>query len=127
MTADWRKLLPALLAAFALGAAFGSWAQRLGGPRHRMMPPPPAMIVARLDRELKLDPEQRRAVLELLEARRPAAEGLLKEGFEKMEELRRSVHAEVRVLLRPDQQTKLDAFTERMEARRRKRWGEPKK
>jgi len=115
---DWRKMIPALVAAFALGAAGGAWAQRMGGPRHKMMPPPPARVVARLDREVKFDDAQRQAVLALLEKRRPEAEALHKENFDKMEALRASVHAEVRALLRPDQQARLDAFSERMKARR---------
>ena len=118
---QWRKVLPALVATFALGAAAGSWAQRMGGPRHRMGPPPPARVVARLDREVKFDDSQREAVLALLEKRRPEAEALQKETFERMDAMRRSVHAEIRALLRPDQQAKLDAFVERMEARRLKR------
>lgn len=120
MSLDWRKLLPALLAAFALGAAAGAWAQRMGGPRHRMAPPPPARMVAKIDRVVGLDDGQRRAVLALLEARRPDAEALHRETFEKMEALRRSVAADIRALLRPDQQAKFDALGERMEARRRR-------
>lgn len=122
---DWRKVVPALVVAFALGAAAGSWAQRMGGPRHRMMPPPPARIVARLDREVKFDDAQRAAVLALLERRRPEVEALQKESIDKVDGVRRLVHAEIRALLRPDQQAKLDAFAERMEARRAKRRGAP--
>lgn len=118
---QWRKIVPVLLAVFVLGAAAGSWAQRMRGPRHKMMPPPPARVVARLDREVKFDDAQRAAVLALLEKRRPEAEALQKETFEKIDAMRRSVHAEVRALLRPDQQAKLDAFAERMEARRAKK------
>lgn len=116
---EWRKIIPIIVAVFALGAAAGSWAQRMGGPRHRMMPPSPTRIVARLDREVKFDDAQRAAVLALLEKRRPDAEALQKETFEKMDGLRRSVHAEIRALLRPDQQAKLDTFAEGMEARKR--------
>ena len=115
---DWRRVVPALAAAFALGAAAGSWAQRMGGPRHKMMPPPPARVVARLDREVKFDEAQRRAVLALLEKRRPEAEALKDETVAKMDAMRRSVHAEIRALLRPDQQARLDAFAKKMEARR---------
>lgn len=118
----WKQLLPALLVAFALGAAAGSWAQRMKGPRHRMGPPSAEKLVAKLDRALSLDASQRTAVLALLEKRRPEAEALHKDTFGRMEALRRSVNAEVRTLLRPDQQAKLDAFNERMEARRRRRW-----
>lgn len=121
----WRQVVPAFVAAFALGAAAGSWAQRMGGPRHRMMPPPPAKVVARLDRELKFDAAQRQAVLGVLERRRPEAESLQKETFEKMEGLRHSVQAEIRALLRPDQQARLDAIGERMDAHRAKRRGPP--
>lgn len=121
MSLDWRKLLPALLAAFALGAAAGAWAHRMAGPRHRMAPPSPARMVARLDRVVGLDEGQRRAVLGLLEARRPEAEALHRETFEKMEALRRSVGDDIRALLRPDQQAKFDAFSQRMDARRRSR------
>lgn len=127
MKIEWRQAVPVFALAFVLGAAVGSWAQRMRGPRHRMMPPPAAKIVAKLNRELTLDEAQRGAVLGLLEARRPAAEALHKETFDKMEALRLSVQAEIRALLRPDQQAKLDAFSARMEARRRKRWGEPAK
>jgi hypothetical protein len=114
----WRKLLPALLAAFALGAAAGAWAHRMGGRRHRMSPPSPQRMVAKIDRVVGLDDGQRRAVEGLLEARRPDAETLHRETFEKMEALRRSVSADIRALLRPDQQAKFDAMSERMEARR---------
>lgn len=119
MKLEWRQVLPAFVAAFALGAAAGSWAQRMGGPRHaRMMPPPPARIVARLDRELKFDEAQRQAVLALLEKRRPEAESLHKEAVDRAEALKRSVQADIRALLRPDQQVKLDEFIRRKEARR---------
>lgn len=120
---EWRRAIPVLVAVFVLGAAAGSWAQRMGGARHKMMPPPPARVVARLDREVKFDDAQRQAVLALLEKRRPEAEALRKETFEKMDAMRRSVQAEIRSLLRPDQQAKLDAFAGRMDARRKKRWG----
>ena len=118
MRIDWRQVVPAFVAAFALGAAAGAWAQRVGGPRRGFMPPPPAKIVRRLDRALGFDETQRKAVLELLERRRPEAEALHKETFAKMEELRRSVHADIRLLLRPEQQTKLDELSARMEKRR---------
>ncbi|TPW19217.1 MAG: hypothetical protein FD126_2908 [Elusimicrobia bacterium] len=118
MKLEWRQVLPAFVAAFALGAAAGSWAQRMGGPRHRMMPPPPARIVARLDRELGFDDAQRQAVLALLEKRRPEAEALHHDALEKAEVLKRSVQADIRALLRPDQQAKLDEFVKRKDARR---------
>lgn len=121
MKVEWRQVLPAFAAAFALGAAAGSWAQRLGGPHQRMHPPPPAKIVARLDRAVGFDAGQREAVLALLEARRPEAEALHRETFAKMDALRLSVQADIRALLRPEQRKALDAFTARMDARRRKR------
>lgn len=122
---EWRKVIPVLLAVFVLGAAAGSWAQRMRGPRHKMMPPPPARVVARLDREVKFDDAQRAAVLALLEKRRPEAEALQKETFERIDAMRRSVHVEIRALLRPDQQAKLDAFAESMDARRAKKRTSP--
>ena len=91
MSMAWRQVIPAFVAAFALGAAAGSWAQRMGGPRHRMGPPPPERVVSRLDRELKFDGAQRQAVLGVLERRRPEAVSLEKETFEKMEGLRHAV------------------------------------
>lgn len=126
MRPEWRQVVPVFVIAFVLGAAAGSWAQRMRGPRRGLLPPPAAKIVARLSRELALDAGQRGAVLALLEARRPATEALHKETFDKMEVLRRSAQTEIRALLRPDQQAKFDAFSARMEARRRKHWGGPK-
>lgn len=123
MSVAWRQVVPAVLVAFLLGAAAGSWAQRVRGPRRAMMPPPPHHVVRRLDRELKLDASQREAVLRLLESRRPDAEALHKETFEKMEGLRRSVAAEIRALLTPEQQARFDALGERMAAKRRRHWG----
>lgn len=120
MTVAWRQVVPAFAAAFVLGAAAGSWAQRVGGPRHGRMPPPPARVVQRLDRELKFDDAQRAAVLAVLESRRPEAEAQHREALERMEALRRSVHADIRALLRPEQQAALDAFAARMDARRKR-------
>lgn len=122
MTPSWKRLLPAI-ALFALGAAAGSWAQRLHGRRHHGAPPDPARIVARLDRELGLDPAQKAAILKSLVARRPEVEALHKRTFEQMEALLASIHAELRTTLRPDQQARFDAFSEKMRERRRRDWG----
>ena len=122
MTLPWKRCL-AGAALFALGAAAGSWAQRLHGRRHHRAVPDPAHIVARLDRELSLDSAQKAAVLAALVARRPEVEALHKRTFEQMEALLSSIHADIRKTLKPDQQAKLEAFTAKMLERRRRDWG----
>lgn len=123
---DWRRWLPVAAAAFALGAAAGSWTHRLAARRQGPfgMPPPPARIAEHLSRALSLDPGQKAAVLAVMEARRPEAEALARRSFSDMEAFRDSVGQDIRKLLRPDQAVKFDAMAERMK-RRRRRFGPP--
>jgi Spy/CpxP family protein refolding chaperone len=94
----------------------------LGGPRRGG--PPARIIVERLARDLDLTADQRTKVEEVLTARRPSMEALQREVRGRFEAEQRSLRAEIRKVLTPEQQVKFDKNEE--ERRRFGRRGPPR-
>jgi hypothetical protein len=77
--------------------------------------PPPGEIVGRLTSELQLDAAQRDQVRKILDDRRDRLEAVHREARERFDKEQRDLHAAIRAVLRPDQQTKFDTFLGRKE------------
>lgn len=61
-----------------------------------------------LEKKLDLDADQAKRVREIYAARRPAFEAVMRESQPRMEALRQESDAQIRAILRPDQQVKFD-------------------
>lgn len=79
-----------------------------GGP-----PPIPSEIVNRLASELQLDASQQDQVKKIVEDRRDRLEGIHREARERFDTEQRDLHAAIRAILRPEQQTRFDKFLDR--------------
>ena len=75
--------------------------------------PPPGEIVGRLTAELQLDAAQRDQVRKILDDRRDRLEAVHREARERFDKEQRDLHAAIRAMLRPDQQTRFDTFLDR--------------
>ena len=75
-------------------------------------PPLPPEIVNRLASELELDAAQRDQVKKILDDRRDRLEAVHREARERFKE-QRDLHAAIRAVLRPDQQSRFDRFLDR--------------
>ncbi len=113
---------------FLLGAVAGALGARALGRFFRPRPPRPAVIAARLTRELKLDDVQQvqvRAVIDGAAVRLRAIHDKAREDFEAQMKLD---HERIEAFLRPDQKEKFDALRAKWESRRRgdrERFGPP--
>lgn len=116
-----RAALTAFLVGLIAGAAAGSWGQRAMFRRFMKRGPDAAHMIRRLDRELSLDDSQKSAILAVLGARRAEIESVKKDAQARFESMRVATDADIRKLLRPDQQAKFDAMTARWQARQRER------
>ena len=92
-----------LVAVFVLGAVCGAalfyLGQRSVQPAHRLAGGPPDHPMARMTRELDLDPEQRAAIREILDEQRAQLGAFLEGSREK-----------IREVLRPEQQELFDTM-----------------
>ena len=97
----------------------GPFGPRRGGPpppfgRGPGGPPPlPPELVNRLVSELQLDAAQREQVKQILDDRRGRLEAVHREARERFDKEQRDLHAAIRAVLRPDQQTRFDNFLDR--------------
>lgn len=120
MRPAWRQVVPALLIGCLIGAAAGSWCQRLTFRNFWKHGPDSQRLLSKFSRELSLDAGQKDAVKALLDAQHPKVMALHREMSAKMVSLRRETRESMRTLLNPDQQKKLDAMSARWEARHKK-------
>ena len=110
-----------LLIGFALGVVYGNWYAREnfhsrwkhGSMRQRME--------ERFGKELHLSPDQKKQVSAIFEAKHPQMVALQAEMKPKFEALRNSTQEEIRKILNPDQQKKLDELNAKMEERWKER------
>jgi hypothetical protein len=97
---------------FGAGVATGVFVHGVITIRHfqevRVSMRNPDSVLGSLSHRLDLAPEQQQKVLLLLKAQMPKSEALRNEQREKFKALRASFDAQLRPLLNPDQQKKLD-------------------
>lgn len=79
-----------------------------GGP-----PPLPPRILENLTSELQLDAAQQDQVKKILDERRDRLDAVHREARERFEKEQRDLHAAIRLVLRPEQQTRFDKFLDR--------------
>ncbi len=119
---SWIKTSLTLLIGFLLGVtATGIVIHHFFGPHH-----PPGIVDA--DRILKrlvsrydLTEDQKGKVSVLLKQELPKTDALRKEGDEKFKALRDSFNSQLRALLTPDQQKKLDDMVAKWEQKQKER------
>ncbi len=111
MRPGWFPGRAALLLGLALGAAAGSWSQRV--VFHRSMQSDPnhqRAMLDRLSRELGLDEKQKAAVSAIMDSKRADVDRLKEETFARLEAIRTSADAEMAKALTPDQAAKLETM-----------------
>ena len=116
----WNQLMISLLVGFALGAAYGQWHARDSFHKCWKHGSMKQHMLERFDRELHLTADQKKQVAAIFDARHPQMEALQAEMKPKFEALRNATQAEIRQILNPDQEKKLDE----MNAKRKERWKE---
>jgi hypothetical protein len=102
---------PIFLFGLALGAAAGSWGQRVAF--HRAMQTNPdhhRQMVEKLSRELGLDEKQKAAVTAILDSRKAEVDKLRSDTFARLLAIRTSADAEIVKSLTPEQAAKLAAM-----------------
>ncbi len=120
---NWNQVVISLLIGFALGVVYGQWHARENFHSHRKHGSMSQHMVERFSRELHLSPDQKKEVAAIFEAKHPQMVALQAEMKPQFETLRNSTQAEIRKLLNPDQQKKLDELN----AKREERWKEREK
>ena len=116
---DWKALLIGALIGLLAGAGIARVRfERFRDPERRH-----ARVLQRFERALKLDAEQKAQIKDILKAKHEKMKSLHEGVKPKFDELRLSTRAEIRKLLRPDQQAafdRLEAERDARHARRRK-------
>lgn len=106
-----KRAWPALLLGLALGAAAGSWGQRVAFRRAmRTDPNHHRLMVEKLSRELGLDEKQKAAVTAVLDSRKADVDKLRADTFARLLAIRTSADAEIVKTLTPEQASKLEAM-----------------
>lgn len=117
----WNQIVIPLLIGFALGAGFGQWYARENFHRRWKHGDMKQHMMERFERELRLTADQKQQVGAIFDAKYPQMEALQAEVRPKFKALRDETQAEIRRILNPDQQKKLDEMTARREERRKQR------
>ena len=110
-----------LLIGFALGVVYGNWYTRENFHSRWKHGSMSQRMVERFSRELHLSSDQKKEVTAIFEAKRPQMVALQAEMKPKFEALRNSTQEEIRKILNPDQQKKLDELNAKMEERWKER------
>ena len=113
-----------LLLMFVVGMGMGVAIDRLvidGDGRPPGGGDPRARLVARLNSELGLTPQQQAEVEAVLDASRERARALWRESQVAHESFRNEVRQNIRALLEPEQQERFDEMIRRDDERRRRR------
>ena len=113
-----------VLIALLIGAVLGAWGIQLrdygclmgtphqGGMRKHM--------IKKMERELKLDAEQKKKIEALFQAMQPRMQALREEMRPKFEAMREETRAEIRKILKPEQMPKFDELNRKMDERWKK-------
>jgi hypothetical protein len=111
------KFVVVFVLGIALGLAGGAWGFRYF-LAHGGLKDPTQTFLRKLDRELKLTPDQKTKVSALLQARKAEMDKLQDDTRPKFEAIRKNGLAQIRVLLTVDQAPKFDAMVQKWEKRR---------
>ncbi len=117
----WKQVLVSFVLGVMVGAAGVHWCAPHTFHRHWGGKEFQARMLRQFDSKLKLTPEQRSQVAEILDGKRQKIDVLRAEMRPKFEEIRTSTSAEIRSLLTPEQQKKFDAIQTEWEAEAKKR------
>ena len=120
MKLAWKQIIPALLIGALAGAAAGAWCQRFAFHNFWKHGPDPERLLAKFDRDLKLDPKQKQDLKALLEAQHAKVMALHEETAAKFDALLVDLRGRTRKLLHAEQQRKFDEMSARWDARRRR-------
>jgi Spy/CpxP family protein refolding chaperone len=90
----------------------------MGGPPHGRPPEVKGWMLERLDRELKLTPEQHARIDSVLTRRESDLRALMMEARPRFEAIATKTRTEIQAVLTPDQQEKFAEITKRMDAHR---------
>jgi len=118
MKINWKQVVPVFVIGLVLGAAIGSWVHRAASHYFMKNGPHADRMLEKLSRGLNLDTAQKDAVRAVLDSQRTKMEALHQETSSKFNDIRLSFNAEIKKLLRPEQQKIFDAVAARWEARR---------
>ncbi len=120
MRPNWKPIAAAFLVGAVIGVLAGACFQRIAWHRSWQHGADTQHILDRFTKELSLDAAQQESVKKVVEKYRADTKSLEAATSERFDRLRAASRAELAKLLRPDQQAKFKAMTERWDARRRK-------
>ena len=121
---SWNQIIISLLIGFSAGMILGHWQTKENFHSHwKKGQSMQHHMVEKFGKELHLTPDQKKQVAAIFEAKRPQMQALQAEMKPKFDTLRNSTQAEIRKILTPDQEKKLDAMNTRMEERWKERFG----
>ncbi len=124
----WLRMAGVFLAGFFLGSFLTWWTRPFPFQRWPQNPEKHYQhILNRFDRELKLTPEQRKKVEEILTSRREKLKAIHQEAALRSEELFKSARFEINAILTPQQQEKFEQMHKRWEKRKARQgfWEKP--
>lgn len=117
MTFSRQSIFVAFLFGCLIGVLAGSRYQKMAYHRYWHSGPDSERALRRLSRDLDLDSEQRTKVKDILEKQRQKMLALHEQASVQLKEVRSSFRAQVRPLLKPDQQQKFQVMVERWDRR----------
>lgn len=121
MNLRWRQITAAFLSGCLAGGLIGARLQRSAFHKFWQQGPQTGRLLKKFTRDLGLDANQQESVKTLLEKHREKVLALHKETSAKFDQVRLEMRGEIRKLLSPEQQKKLDAIAARWDERRKSR------
>jgi Spy/CpxP family protein refolding chaperone len=124
---NWKKLTLIFICGIAVGFVAHGF---IAHARFARMNPEKRVerMLNRLEKKLKLTPEQKEQVSSILNASRQKVDGLHNEVRPRFESIRSETDAQIRAVLTPDQQKGFDEMRAKWDARRKKNrppWEKP--
>ena len=116
----WKQVLVSFVLGVVIGVAGARWCAPYAFHRHWGGKEFQARMLERFDAKLRLTPEQRSQVAEILDGKRQKMDALRAEIRPKFEAIRTSTSADIRSLLMPEQQKKFDIIQAEWEAEAKK-------
>jgi len=111
------QVIISLIVGIALGITIGHPLHRKPFHHHRGKGPMQQHMIDRFSKELNLSAGQKQQVAAIFETTRPKMDALQAEVRPKFEALRKETQSEIKKILTPDQQKKMDAIESRMKER----------